>query len=114
MSGTFQRNTVLLSGYAKLPASTTAEAVYNILVVAVVFDIRTGVIIDAEASMVTDLAKRFISELMVGYNMHDGPDELMEVFERYYHGTAKKALETALRAVFARYKDYMAEHQASD
>ena len=87
---------------------------YNILVVAVVFDIRTGVIIDAEASMVTDLAKRFISELMVGYNMHDGPDELMEVFERYYHGTAKKALETALRAVFARYKDYMAEHQPSD
>ena len=91
MSGTFQRNTVLLSGYAKLPASTTAEAVYNILVVAVVFDIRTGVIIDAEASMVTDLAKRFISELMVGYNMHDGPDELMAY--DYLLGLAESGVE---------------------
>ena len=103
-----------MSGYAKLTASTTAEAVYNILVVAVVFDIRTGVIIDAEASMVTDLTKRFISNLMVGYNMNDGPEELMEIFERYYHGTAKKALETALRSVFAKFKDYMAEHPSAD
>ena len=80
MTEAHQRNTVLLSGYAKLPSSTTVEAVYSILVVAVSFDNRTGIIVEAEASMVTELAKRFISNLMVGYNLNDGPEELMKEF----------------------------------
>ena len=109
MSDIHHWNTVLLSGYAKLPTSTTVEAVYDILVVAVLFDKRTGVIVEAEASMVTDLTKRYISRLLVGYNLNDGPDDLMEIFENYYYGNAKRALETALRSVFLKYKDYVAE-----
>ena len=112
MSNVHEWNTVLLSGYAKLPTSTTVEAAYHILVVAVLFDKRTGVIVEAEASMVTDLTKRFITRLLVGYNLNDGPDDPMEVFENYYYGNTKKALETALRSVFIKYKDYVAEqHQ---
>ncbi len=109
MSEVHHWNTVLLSGYAKLPTSTTVEAAFHILVVAVVFDKRTGVIVEAEASMVTELTKRFITRLLVGYNLNDGPDELMEVFENYYYGNAKRALETAIRSVFIKYKDYVAE-----
>jgi len=100
------RNAVLISGYAKLPSSITAESVYNILAVAVLFDSRTGTILEAEASMVTDLAKNFVAELLVGYNLQDGPDELIGLFEEHYHGNAKKALETAIRMVFARYQEY--------
>ncbi len=100
-------HTVLISGYAKLPSSTTAEAIYNLVVVAVVFDERSGVIIDAEASMVTEIAKHFVSDLLVGYNLNDGPDALIADFESHYHGNAKKALETAIRAVFAHYQEYL-------
>ena len=100
-------HTVLISGYAKLPSSTTAESVFNLVVVAVVFDERSGVIIDAEASMVTEIAKHFISDLLVGYNLNDGADALLADFEAHYHGNAKKALETAIRAVFAHYVEYM-------
>ena len=32
----------------------------------------------------------------------------METFEEYYHGNAKRALETAMRMVFAKYQDYVA------
>ena len=99
------QNSVLVSGYAKLPTSITAENVFNILAVAVVFDARTGIILDAEASLITELAKRFIAELLVGYNLNDGPDELMNAFEKHYHGNAKKALETAMRMVFSRYQE---------
>ena len=102
-------NTILLSGYAKLPTNTTVEEVYEILVVAVLFDKRTGVIVEAEASMVTELTKKFVSRLMVGYNLNDGPEDLMEIFENHYYGNAKKALETAIRSVFMKYKDYVAE-----
>ncbi len=102
------RNTVLLAGYAKLPSNITAEAVYNTLVIAVLFDRRTGIILEAAASVVTELTKRFISELLAGYDLNDGPEPLIARFEEYYFGNAKKALETALRSIFAKYQDYMA------
>lgn len=98
--------TVLLSGYAKLPEGISAQSVYGVLAVAVIFDTRTGIILDAEASMTTNLAKHFIAELLVGYNLNDGPDTLMGVFERQYHGNAKRALETAMRMIFAKFNDY--------
>jgi len=106
------RNSVLISGYAKLPASITAETVYNFLAVVVVFDMRTGTILEAEASMVTELSKRFIAELLVGYNLNDGPEELMAAFECHYHGNAKRALETAMRMVFARYQEFLESRKA--
>ena len=112
MRDAHQRNTILLSSYAKLPSSITAEAVFGYLVVAVLFDNRTGTIVEVEASMVTDLAKRYISNLMVGYNLNDGPDDLIELFETYYHGNAKKALETAIRAIFIKYREYVTRENA--
>ena len=81
------------------------------LAVAVLFDKRSGIIVEAEASMVTNIAKKFIARLLVGYNLNDGPEELMENFEEYYHGNAKKALETAIRMVFSKYQDYIAEQK---
>ena len=106
-----ERNTVLLSGYAKLPTNITAEMVYEMLAVAVLFDRRSGIILEAEASMVTNIARKFIAELLVGYNLNDGPDELMEDFETYYHGNAKRALETAIRMIFSKYQEYVAEQE---
>ena len=106
-----ERNTVLLSGYAKLPTNITAEMVYEVLAVAVLFDRRSGIILEAEASMVTNIARKFIAELLVGYNLNDGPDELMEDFETYYHGNAKRALETAIRMIFSKYQEYVAEQE---
>jgi len=102
-------DSVLLSGYAKLPNNITAENVYTVMALAVLFDRRSGIILDAEASVVTQLAKKFIAELMVGYDLNAGPDDLIEVFENYYHGNAKKALETAMRMIFTKYQDYIAE-----
>ncbi len=106
-----EKNTVLLSGYAKLPNNITAETVYQTLAVAVLFDRRSGIILEAEASMVTNIAKNFIAGLLIGYNLNDGPDQLMEDFEQYYHGNAKRALETAMRMIFSKYQDYIAEQQ---
>ena len=67
-----ERNKVLLSGYAKLPTNITAEMVYEVLAVAVLFDRRSGIILEAEASMVTNIARKFIAGLLVGYNLNDG------------------------------------------
>lgn len=99
-------NTLLLAGYAKLPANITAETVYTNLVLVVIIDKRTGVILEAEPSMVTNLSKKYIHDILSGYDMNRGPDEIIEVFNSCYHGNAKRALETALRMVFAKYRDF--------
>ena len=104
------KNSVLLCGYAKLPANITVENVYHTMVVAVAFDKRSGIIIDAEASTVTHLARAFVSDIIVGYNLNDGPEGLIAAFDDNYYGNAKKALETAIRMVFTKYQDYIADH----
>ena len=38
----------------------------------------------------------------------------METFEEHYHGNAKRALETAMRMVFTKYEDYLAEQKAKN
>ncbi len=103
-------NTILLSGYAKLPTNITAEAVYNTLVIVVLADRNSGVILDAEASVVTELSRRFIADMLRGYDLHNGPEELIAQLEQRYLGNARKALETALRTIFVKYRDYTEAH----
>lgn len=110
---TVNENAVLITGYAKLPSNITAEIVYDTLVLAVLFDKRTGIVIDAEASMVTALSRNFVSALLTGYNLSEGPDGLIHLFDTHYLGGAKKALETAIRMVCNRYQDYRATQQAT-
>lgn len=97
---------VLISGYAKLPENTAAEAMYENVVIAVVFDNRTGIIVEAEATMATELSKKFVSSLLAGYNLNDGIEPLIAVFEEHYLGKVRRALESALRSVFSEYQEY--------
>ena len=99
-------NTLLLAGYAKLPANITAETVFNNLVLVIIIDKRTGVILDAEPSVVTNLAKNYIHDIMIGYDMNNGPEDLLRIIDEAYFGNAKRALETAVRMVFTKYRDY--------
>ena len=73
MTDAHQRNTILLSSYAKLPSSTTAEAVYDILVLAVLFDNRKRIMVQAETYIVTELVKNLVTTIIVGYKLYDGP-----------------------------------------
>ncbi len=75
------------------------------MVVAAVIDLKENVIVDAECSVVTDLAKRFVAKLMIGCSMKDGPDALLERFDETYFGQTKSAVKTAIRMIFSKYAD---------
>lgn len=98
---------VLLSGYAKLPANITSEEIYKTLVLVVLVDLEHGTIVDAECSVVTELARKFIARLMVGYQLDNGWEELFNRFERRYFGQAKKAIETSIKMIFSKYNEIM-------
>ena len=95
----------LFSGYAKLPSNTTAQKIYDELALVVVIDMETGVIHDAECTMVLDIAKAFVKNLLVGCSMSRGIEPLMVMFEEKYHGHLKKALMTALKVAGNEYAE---------
>lgn len=94
---------ILLSGYAKLPSNTAAQKLYDQLVVVATVDPETGVIMDADCSMATDMGRRFVADLMRGYDLNRGPELLTEALETRYYGHLKKALVTAVREIFQHY-----------
>ena len=90
---------VLFSGYARLPSNTTAQKIYEELALVVVIDMSTGVVHNVECTMVTGLAKEFVSNLIIGYDMKQGIDPLVKLIERKYQGHLKKALINAIKMV---------------
>lgn len=95
----------LFSGYARLPSNTTAQKLYEELVMVVVVDMNTGVVHNAECTMVTGLAKEFVNSLIIGYDMNRGIEPLITTFERRYQGHLKRALISSLKAVGSQYAE---------
>ena len=73
---------VFLSGYAKLPDNTTAQKLYSHLVLVVTAEMPGGIIQDADCTMATELGRRFIRELLTGYDLHRGPEPLVELLNQ--------------------------------
>ncbi|MGM9614884.1 MAG: DUF3870 domain-containing protein [Oscillospiraceae bacterium] len=96
---------VLFSGYARLPANTPAQKMYEELVLVAVVDMNTGVVHEADCTVATDLAKKFVCSLLVGYDMNRGIDPLMALAERRYQGHLRKALVSCIKMIGAQYAE---------
>lgn len=96
-------NEIFLTGYAKLPKGITATELYRVIAVGLIVDRKTGIILDADCSLVTRVAKEFFRELVVGKNLNDY-QELQAVFKEKYFGSAKKALISALKTCNEKFK----------
>lgn len=99
---------IFISGYARLPQGITAEEMYTVMVVGMIVDRNTGLILDAECSLVTDLAKKFIKELLVGKSL-DHITEIEEALTLRYFGSARKALISAIKIAYEKYRQVLSE-----
>lgn len=93
---------IFISGYAKPPENTTAAQLYKIIAVGLRVERETGVIIEADCSMITDVSKSFVRNALQGRNLLQIED-IEEMFNDNYFGSAKKALLTALKNCHLRY-----------
>jgi uncharacterized membrane-anchored protein len=96
-------NEVFVTGYAKLPQGITAKELYSIIAVGLLVDEDTGIINDADCSLVTSVARNFVKRLLIGRNIED-LEEIEELFNQKYHGSARKALISAIRTCNEKYK----------
>lgn len=99
---------IFISGYARLPQGITAEEMYSVIVVGMIVDRDTGLIKDAECSLVTDLAKRFIRDLLIGKSI-DNLVLIEEALTLRYFGSARKALISAIKIAYDKYRQIVSE-----
>lgn len=97
-----KRKEIFISGYAKLPQGITATELYNVIAVGMIVDYDTGTICDVDCTLSTDVAKKFIKQLLIDQNINDLPG-IEAAFNEYYFGSAKKALISAIHIVNERY-----------
>lgn len=99
-------NLILFSGYAKLPTGITASEMYKVIGVVVLIDVEKEVIVEADCTLATKLANRHVSSALVGCSMKSGADPLVRIVDHIYQGSAKKAIITALRIIYDKYKSH--------
>ena len=97
---------VLFTGYAKLPAGIPASEVYKVIGLTVIVDIESGDIVEADCTLTTGTASRFVANALIGYSLKKGPEPIIRLVDDIYQGGAKKAIITALRIVYDKYRAY--------
>jgi len=100
-----ERGTVLVTGYAKAPQGTSMYEVFKHVGIVLEIDPRTDTIVDAEFTVVTDVASRFLRELLKGYNLRQGLEPLLTTIRQRYFAPSQEALIKAVRVAVQRYKD---------
>jgi len=93
---------IFLTGYAKLPQGITATELYSVICIGMLVDLQSGTIIDAECSLITNLAKKVFHDLVIGKDLKD-IEAIEAEFVQFYYGSAKKALISAMRTCSEKY-----------
>lgn len=68
-------------------------------------DAKTNRIVEAEFTVVTDLANGFLRNLLVDYDLSQGVDPLAELIRQYYLAPSQDAMIVALRSAVQRYME---------
>lgn len=97
-----EKRDIFLTGYAKLPRGITATELYSVIAVGIVVEYPSGCIKDVDCSLVTNTAKGFVKELIVGKNLKD-VDLIESELNNYYYGSARKALISAFKTCYEKF-----------
>lgn len=100
-----QNKRILFSGYAKLPTGITASEIYKVVGLILVIDEDTGIILEADCTLATATARNHVTAILQGQPIIN-PDNLIRVVDATYHGSAKKAIITAIRIIYDKYRSY--------
>jgi len=101
-------STSIFVGHAKPPANTVSGQMYTILSVVCEVDMETGVIVAAEFTVATELAKQYLNRLLTGRNLATDEDAVVSELEHCYFSGTQKALIQCFRDMAKRYRAQVA------
>lgn len=94
---------VFMTGYAKLPEGITAKELYEVVALALVVNRETSEILEAEPTLSTNVARNFISRLLVGERLDDIDNIETKIMNSYF-GSANKAVITATKICYSKFQ----------
>lgn len=107
---TYSEDTVYFISYAKLPGEMPAANLHKVVGVGLIIHKDTGIIEDSSCTLITEEARAFLKQILVGHNLHtEGIDGLIEKVKYRFHGLSQKAICVALKATYDRYMTWRSE-----
>lgn len=97
--------TVLVTGYAKAPQGTAMYEKNKYAGVVLEIHRETDVILDAEFTFVTKLAQDYFRRLVVGYDLKQGIEPLLQRIMEHYFAPSQQSVLVALKVAYQRYYD---------
>ena len=97
-------STSIFVGHAKPPSNTVSGQMYTILSVVCEVDMESGVIVAAEFTVATDLAKDYLNRLLSGRDLNTDEDAIVAELEKCYFSGTQKALIQCFRDMAKRYR----------
>jgi len=100
----YSPETVYFISYSRLSKSIPAGKLLDVVGVGLIIHQETGVIEDISCTLLTEEAKLFLKDIIIGFNLHTQPIETLikNVTERY-HGMSQKAVCVAINDAYERY-----------
>lgn len=99
----------IVAGYSKFPQNTSAEQLHSVLAMVVRVDTTTHRVLEASTTLITDVAQKFIQELLVGRNLLEDSEDFVREIETRYFGHAQRGLIFAYRDLISRYVTLLKE-----
>ncbi|MCL6516330.1 DUF3870 domain-containing protein [Alicyclobacillus sp.] len=97
-------DTILVTGYAPAPKGSSMYEAYKTAGVVLEINPETNILVRAEFTFVTDLAKDYVSRLVNGYDLSKGIEPLVERIQMHYFTPSTEAVIMALRVAYQRYQ----------
>lgn len=102
--------TVLVTGYAKAPQGTAMYEKNKYTGIVLEIHRETDVILDVEFTFVTELAKSYLKRLIMGYDMKNGVEPLIDLIKEHYLAPSQQSVIVALKVAYQRYRDSKEEY----
>lgn len=100
----YSKDTVYFISYARLSHSIPAGKLLDLVGVGLIINRQTGIVEDTSCTLLTDEAKVFLKDIIVGFNIHETPiDILLDTIVDRYHGMSQKAICVAVQGAYDRY-----------
>ena len=100
----YSENSIYLSAYAKLPTDMPSGEMYKAVDIGLIINHDSGEIEDASITLLTDEARTFLKQIIVGHNLNQRSVEpLIEKIKTRYFGASQKAICVALKLIHEKY-----------
>jgi hypothetical protein len=93
----YEKNTIYILGTAKIGKNDPISAMYNIFFLGIIIERGSGKIVDSTCNMVRDVTTDFIRSILIGYNLVDDIEMIIDEIKDRFYGMAQKAVIASIK-----------------